>query len=64
MVEADIVEHRDLGLEQRNRAIALIDLGHKHIAMPHARAGEWGISRDEILHHPAVHDRRVQPRVS
>ena len=61
MVEADIVEHRDFGGEQGDRAIAFVDLRNENVPLPHARAGKRRVIGDEILHHRAVHDGRVQP---
>ncbi len=61
MVEAYIVEHGNLGREQGNRAVAFVDLRHEHFPLPDPRAGEWRVTRHKILHHCAVHNRRVKP---
>ena len=61
MVEADIVEHRDFGGEQGDRAIAFVDLRNENVPLPDARAGKRRVIGDEIFHHRAVHDRRVEP---
>ena len=61
MVEADIVEHRDFGGEHGDRAIAFVDLRNKNIPLPDARARKRRVIGDEIFHHRAVHDGRVQP---
>ena len=56
MIEADIVEHRNLGRKQRDAAIAFIHLADKYLAAAHARAGKRRIIGDEIFHNAAIHD--------
>ena len=40
MVETDIVEHRNLGPEKRDRPVTFINFGHKKPASTNAAAGE------------------------
>ena len=61
MIEADIAQHCDTRIVQRNRTIALINLGDEHAPVPNAGAGEWRIRAGKVLHHRAVHDRRIAP---
>src|SRR5688572_33142727 len=59
MIEADVVEHGDLRAIKRNRPIAFIDLADKR-PLAYTSAGEWNLRGDEVLHHRAVHDRRIE----
>ena len=40
MVEADVGQHRDLGLVERDRAVAFVDLADEQFGVADQRAGE------------------------
>ena len=59
MVEADVGQHRDLGLVERDRAVAFVDFADEQLGVADQGARERRRRRDEILHHRAVHHRRL-----
>ena len=61
VVFGDVGQHRDRRFEQGDRAIALVNFADKYLARPDQCAGEGIAGVGEILHHRAVHDRRVAP---
>ncbi len=61
VVQGDVVQDRDPRAVEGDRAVALVDLADEDIAVADHGAGEGGVGRDEVLHHGAVHDRRVTP---
>src|SRR3546814_17339429 len=48
VIEADIVEHRDLRAVERDRTVALVDLADEGVALADQRARERCVGRDEI----------------
>ena len=59
VIEADVGQHRELGPVEGDRAVALVDLADEQLGVADQRAGEGRGGRDEILHHRAVHHRRL-----
>src|SRR5262245_26874432 len=59
MVQGDVVDDCDAGLEKRNRAIALVQLTDKKLAVADPGAGKRRAHINEVLHIRAVHDRRA-----
>src|SRR5262245_52875373 len=59
MVQGDVVDDCDAGLEKRNRAIALVQLTDKKLAVTDPGAGKRRAHINEIHHIRAVHDRRA-----
>ena len=61
VVEADIEQHADRRTIERDRAVALVDFADIEALPADHRAGIGAFGRDEVLHHRAVHDRRLAP---
>ena len=59
VVEADVGQHGDLGPVERDRAVALVDLADEQLGIADQSARERRRGRHEILHHRAVHHRRL-----
>src|SRR6516165_10230328 len=59
MVERDVVEDGDAGIEQRNRAVALVHFADENLALADRGAGKRGLRIHEVLHIGAVHDRWI-----
>ncbi len=59
MVERDIEQHADSRAIKRDRTVAFIDLADIDRLPADHRAGERAFVRHEVLHHCAVHDRRL-----
>ena len=59
VVEADVGQHRDLGPVEDDRPVAFVDLADEQLGVADQGAGERRRGGDEILHHCAVHDRRL-----
>ena len=63
VIEADIQQHGHGGIVQRDGAVALVHFADEHVALAHDRAGERIGRAGEVLHHRAVHDRGLVPRI-
>ena len=59
VVERDVQEDAHRRLVLRDRTVALVQLGHVKVGVTDHRAGEGAVLGDEVLHHRAVHDRRI-----
>ena len=59
VIEADVQQHTDCRAIERDRAVAFVDLADIERLPADHRAGEGAFGRDEVLHHRAVHDRRL-----
>ena len=59
MVEADVGQHRDFRLVEGDRAVAFVDLADEQFGVADQGARERRGGRHEILHHRAVHHRRL-----
>ena len=62
VVQADIVQHRNGGVVERDRAVAFVHLADERVATADQRAGKGTVGRDEVLHHRAVHRGRIAAR--
>ena len=62
VVEADVEQHADSRAIERNRAVAFIDFAEIKRITAHHGTGIGPIWCDEVLHHGAVHYRRLAPR--
>ena len=59
VVEADVGQHRDFRAIERDRSVAFVDFAHEQFGVADKRAGERRRRGNEILHHRAVHHRRL-----
>src|SRR5215467_9564530 len=57
MVQGDIVQNCDTGLEKRNRAVALVQLTDKNLALTDPGASKGRAHINEVLHIRAIHNR-------
>ena len=63
VVERHVQKDAHGRLVLRDRTVALVHLGHVKVGVTDHRAGEGAVLGDEVLHHRAVHDRRVFARM-
>jgi len=59
VIEGDIVQHSNLGIVVRDRAVALVDFADKEILVAGNGTGEGKICRSKVLHDGAVENRRA-----
>ena len=59
VVEADVEQHADSRTIERDRTVAFVDFADIEALPADDRAGIGPFGGDEILHHRAVHDRRL-----